>query len=478
MMNKILSVVLLMLIAVPLNAQNTLLYGKAADYRTKQITFYSLPDPILHLKQELATTTVASDGTFSLLVPINETREIYSDLEKYCGTMVAEPGKNYEVALPPYSPRTSAEAHSIYFKPAPYWLGLPGTDNTDLNFSVRSFLTDYNLETVRNTTQIYQQKSKEVVTQIIERLDKKYASIETAYFKTLKKYSLAELEFAVYQNNIDFIIQKYFAIQPIQPDHPAYQRAFDLVFTDYLRKQSQDNRNRKIITFINSGNYTDLVAFFESKGFKKEFAEMVVLKGLYEGYYTGGFSKEGVLKAIQMAQSATATPRLEAIALHIKTKLTLLAVGEKAPTFSLPNIRKEAVTPDQFEGKFVYLSFFNSDSFDCRTETDSIASLEKRLRPILTVISVAVDDDFNNASKLWKTKGYSWELLNGSRQKQLILNYNASITPVFYLISPEGTLLLSQAPSPSHGFESAFLKLFREFNFKHKPRQFKPSDLR
>ena len=136
------------------------------------------------------------------------------------------------------------------------------------------------------------------------------------------------------------------------------------------------------------------------------------------------------------------------------------------------------VTLDQFKGRFVYLSFFNSGSSDCRVETDSIVSLEKRLRQILTVISVAVDDDFAHASNLWKTKGYSCELLNGSRQKQLIVNYNASFTPVFYLIGPEGTLLLSQAPSPSHGFEAAFLKLLWDNNFKHKPRQFKPSDLR
>ena len=478
MIKKILSVLILGLTTVQLCAQKTLLYGKAPDYTTKEITFYTIPDPILHQKLELASTRVAGDGTFSLLLPISEPTEIYSDLEKFCGTMVVEPGKNYEVALPPFSPKTSAEAHSIYFKPIPYWLGLPGRDNTDLNFAVRSFLTDYNLETVKNTTQIYQQQSKEVANEIIARLENKYASIQNSYFTTLKKYTFAELEFAVYQKNEDFVIQKYFASQPIQPGHPAYQRAFDLLFTDYLRKQSQDNQNSKITTFINSGNYNNLVSFFETKGFKKEFAGLVVLKGLYEWYYTASFSKEGVLKATEMAQSETNSTLLQPIAEQVKTKLKLLAVGEKAPIFRLPNMKKETVALDQYRGKFVYLSFFNSGSSDCRVETDSIVSLEKRLRQILTIVSIALDDDFNQASNLWKTKGYSWELLNGSRQKQLIVNYNASLTPVFYLIGPEGTLLLSQAPSPTHGFEPAFLKLLRDYNFKHKPRQFKPGDLR
>ena len=477
-MHHFLITLLLLLITVQLNAQKTILSGKATDYGTKEITFYTIPDPILHQKRELSTTKIAGDGTFSVALSISQPIEIYTDLEKYCGTMVVEPGNNYQITLPPFSPRTSAEAHSIYFKPTPYWLGLPGTTNSDLNFAVRSFLTDYNFETAKNTAQIYQQKSKEVVNVIMERLEKKYATIQNPYFKILKKYTFAELEYAVYQKNIGFIIQKYFAAQPIQPDHPAYQRAFETIFTDFLRKQSQENQNKKIISFTNSGNYAELVAFFESKGFGKEFAELVVLNGLYEGYYTGNFSKGGVIKTLEIARITAGTPLLQAIARQIKSKLTILAIGEKAPALRLLNLNKEPVTLDQLNGKFIYLTFFTSLSSDCRAELDSIVPLEKKLRQVLRFVSVALDEDFSDASKLWKTKGYSWELLNGAKQKQLILNYNASITPVFYLIAPDGTMQLSQAPSPSHGFEPLFLKILRDCNFNHKPHQFKPGDFR
>ena len=478
MMHNFLITTLLLLISVQLDAQNTILYGKAADYQAKEITFYTIPDPVLHQKLELSTTKIDNDGSFALSLAISRTTEIYTDLEKYRGTMVVEPGKSYQVELPPYSPRSSAEAHSIYFKPTPYWLGLPGTGNSDINFEVRSFLTDYDLETIKNTSQIYQQKSKEVVREIIERLEKKFANIQNPYFRTLEKYSFAELEYAVYQPNTEFVIKKYFAAQPIQPEHPAYQRAFETIFTDFLRTQSQEKKNNKIINFTNSGNYAELVAFFEDKGFRKEIAELVVLNGLYEGYYTGSFSKTGILKAIETAHYAASSTFLQTIAQQIKSKLTQLAVGEQAPAIKLLNQNKETVTLDQFKGKFVYLSFFNSSSSDCVAELDSIVSLEKKLRQVLSVVSVAVDENFNDASKLWKTKGYSWELLNGAKQKQLILNYNASITPVFYLIAPNGTLQLSQAPSPSHGFEPLFLKILRDSNFKGKPHLFKPGDFR
>ena len=465
-MDNITIILLLSLISFQINAQKSVLSGKAVDYSTKEITFYTIPDPVLRQKLELASTKVATDGTFSVTLPVNQTIEIYADLEKFCGTMVIEPGKNYTITLPPFSLRNSNEAHSSYFKPALYWFGLSNQDNSELNLAVRSFVTEFNLETVKNTVPIYQNQSKEVVNEIIERLGQKYSTNQNEYFKILKQYYFAELEYAVNQRTPDFVIQKYFATKPIQLHHPIYQRAFETMFTDFLRKQSLDIQNRKIVNLTNSGNYLELVKFFENKGYKKEFAELVVLKGLNDGYYSGSFAKEGVLKAIEMAQSATTSPLLQTIAYQIKSKLTRLVVGGKAPEIKLNNQKKETITLDQFKGKFVYLVFFNSKSTDCRAELDSIVPLEKRLRQVLRVVSVAVDDDFGNAAKLWKSKNYPWELLDGSKQKQLIINYNSSITPAFYLIDPNGTLKLSQAPSPSFGFEPLFIKIFREFNFK------------
>ena len=455
-----------MLISTQLNAQEITISGKAQDYSSKEISFYTIPDPVLHQKLELATTRVGTDGNFAVTLPVSQTIEIYTDLEKYCGTMVVEPGKNYIVTLPPFSLRTSNEAHSSYFKPAPYWLGLPGTDNSDLNFTVRSFVMDFNKETVKNTVPIYQEQSKEVVNEIIGRLETKYSANKNEYFKTLKKYYFAELEYAVNQHTPEYVIQKYFATEPVQLHHPVYQKAFETIFSDFLRKQSQDIHNREIITITNSGNYLKLISFFEHKGYNKGFAELVVLKGLNDGYYSNTFSKEGVMKAIETAQTATTSALLQPIAHQIKRKLSRLAVGGKAPAIKLSNPKKEIVTLDQFRGKFIYLSFFNSKSSDCRAELDSIVSIEKRLRQVLTVVSVSLDDDFEIAAKLWETRGYPWVLLNGSKQKQLIINYNATITPAFYLIDPDGSLKLSQAPSPSHGFEPLFLKMFRDYNFK------------
>ncbi len=445
------------------NGQQTLISGTAADYSAKEIVFYTYSDPILHTKFELGKTIISRDGSFSVALPINQTIEIYSDLEKFCGTMVVEPNSTYQITLPPFSPKTIPESRSIFFKPTLYWFGLTKNDPLDLNLAVRSFLSDLNIEKAKFANQIYLQKSKAVVGEIIERLTIKYSTDKRPYFKTLMTYSFSELEYAVNPRDEELVIQKYFASKPLALNHPMYQQAFRTIFNDNLRRKSQEIKNKRLVALTNSGNYLELTAFFKALGYSADFSELAVLKGLYDGYYTDGFKKSGISNCISAALNKVTSPDLSLIAQNIKLKIEQLVIGNQAPDINLLNSRKETVTLNKFNGKFVYLNFFKSTSSDCKAELDSIVSIEKRLRQILVVVSVCLDDDFDDGIKLWKSKGYSWELLNGSKQKQLIIDYNASLTPAFYLIDTNQKIQLSQAPSPSHGFEPTFVQLIRNY---------------
>lgn len=447
-------------------AQNVVISGKAADYAGKEISFYIFPDPIVHQKQYIGTVKAGNDGSFSIAISPGRTTEIYTDLEKYTGTLVVEPGKNYVITLPPFSPRTPDETHSPYFEPVLYWLGLPKTQSSDLNFTVRSFITEYNLETVKNSNDIYQNASKSAAGEIIERLERKFPEYKNNYFRTLKTYTYAELEYIVNQRDPGPVIEKYFSHKPLEISNPAYQTCFRSIFSDILHNEAQDYKNKKIIDLVNSGNFTALVSFFESRGYSKEFAELVVLKGLYDGYYTGGFDKKSILRALKQSQSTISSGLLKPVCDRMLQSIESLSTGVKAPYFKLFSLSNQPYTADSFRRKFTYLVFFRSSSHDCQTELDSIIPVERKLKQILSVVSIATDDNFDTAVKLWKKKKYPWELLNGSGNKKLIQNYKAEVVPAFYLISPDGTLLLSPAPPPTHEFEALFLKLFRDYNFR------------
>ena len=458
------TIILLLWILIPftLCSQNTILRGKAPNYGDKVISFYTYIEPVVHQKHKLAETKIGKDGSFSVSFQVNQTIEIYTDLEKYTGTLIVEPGKDYFITLPPFSPRTITESRSPYFKPALFWLGLPQSDKSDLNFLVRSFISEYNSEIVKNTSLIYKDLSKEKASEIIERLEQKFSEKKGDFFRVLRKYYYADLEIIVNPQNPEAVIKKYFMKEPIYLQNPAYQKTFEVLFTDFLRKQAQDYKNRSIIPLVNSSNYQGLIALFNKKGYNTNITELVVLKGLYDGYYTGCFNKESILKAIEKTQN------YGSIVMQIREKLTKLAVKGKAPSFLLKNLKNEAVSLKNYKGKFVYLNFIRSNSAESLFELDTLVSVEKKFRQVLSVISIATDDNFETSAKLWKEKRYSWELLNGSKQTHLSEDYNAGVVPAFYLLDPNGNLILSPSPSPSHGFEPVFIKIFRDYNFKNR----------
>ena len=441
--------------------------GRALDYAGKELIFYYYPEPISHLQKKIAETRVGSDGNFTLTFNTNQPIEIYADLEKFRGTVVAEPGANYQISLPAYSPRTIQEAASPYFEPELFWLGIKEVKSSDLNFQVRAFLTDYNKELATRPLDIYQRKSADTVKSIIARLEKNYPAVKDSYLNTLKTCSYGELEFLISQTNKEPIILKYFARNDIYLSHPAYQHLFTSLFSNYLNYKSQDIRQKGFIQQAVRGNFTGFVNQLTTHGFRTDVAELVAVKSFYDGYYSNKFDKKSMLNGLkEAAGQATFNPLKESMP-DIINKISSLQEGSPAPNLVLKN-QSAATTPLRTKAKFVYLAFFRSDSKACRAELDSLVSIEKKLNQILTIVPVSLDQNFAVASQLWKEKKYPWELNGAADPEKARTDYQIKSLPAFYLISPDQKLLLAPALPPSHNFETLFLKIYREQRFIHK----------
>jgi hypothetical protein len=184
-------------LAGSLLGQTVIIRGLASDYAGRSIQFYTFSEPVSHEPTRLAETVVGKDGVFELSFQADQTMEIYTDLERYRGSMVAEPGITYQITLPPYSPRTSREAGSPYFEPELYWLGIKGAKASELNFLVRNFLSDYNKELASHTKDLYQRRSEDTLRAIVTRLDKIYPTGKNRYFNALKTYSIGKIEYSL-----------------------------------------------------------------------------------------------------------------------------------------------------------------------------------------------------------------------------------------------------------------------------------------
>jgi len=460
---------LLLLTIGSVYGQTVILRGKASDYSGKTIRFYAYPEPVSHEPKSLAETLIGKDGTFELLIPANQTIEIYTDLEKFRGSLVIEPGATYQISLPPYSPRSPREAASPYFEPELYWLGIKGAKATELNFLVRNFLSDYNRELAAHTIDLYQRRSEDSLKAIVARLEKSYPSGRNSYFNTLKSYSYGKLEYSVQQQAKELVQKKYFAKSEVQLAHPAYQHLFNTLFSNYLTEKTQDIHQKEFASQAYKGNYQGFVNQLTSWGYASDPAALLAVKSFYDGYFSNKLDKKMMLKGLkEAALQCTFEPLREALP-GILLKLTSLQEGTAAPALLLKSLKEES-SGLKANGKFIYLAFFKSNSTESKSELDSLVSLDKRLNTILTILPVSLDDNFQDAVQLWKLKKYPWELKGAVHPGKASSDYQIKTTPVFYLISPDLKLVLSPALSPTHNFESLFLKIYRETRFKQQKR--------
>ena len=308
---------------------------------------------------------------------------------------------------------------------------------------------------------IYQRKSADTTRAIIARLEKSFPAGKDAYLNLLKLYSFAELEFATAQTDKDRVIQKYFATREMALSHPAYQRFFSTLFSDFLMIKSQDIRQKNLYLPAFRGDFIGFVNILKKEGYHQDIAELVALKCFYDGYYSGRFSKKLMIKGIKDALDQTESQILKEVLPTIISKIDQLQEGSAAPALQLRN-QQNVKTSLSSKGKYVYLVFFRGDSKACRAELDSLVAIHRKLNTILTVVPVSLDQNFSTAIKLWGEKKYPWNLLTATDAEKARADFEIKSLPAFYLISPDMKLLLSPALAPSHDFEGLFLRIYRK----------------
>jgi len=270
------------------------------------------------------------------------------------------------------------------------------------------------------------------------------------------------LEYDVSQRDPDSVMMKYFATRPVEMGNAKYQELFRTMFTNFLKREAQSVESQKIIPLVDSGDWKGLVTYFTGKGYHASFAELAILKGLNDGFYSSFFDKKGILANLKHAEAEATNAQYRQMAKEISSRLTEVMAGSVAPEFSLPDTTGQTTTLNSFHGRYVYLNFFRNDNNESLEELKLLKNVQQRFQQVLTVVSISMNDDFSAAKQLWKKNRYNWPLLNASGNTKLADIYRIKDFPTYYLIGPDGKLLISPAPAVSRGFEAAFVRVFRD----------------
>ncbi len=444
------------------------IFGKAPSFAGEEITFSTYHNRITNHVQVMASPKVDKNGNFKATFDLDKIRYVFSDLGIFHAFLYAEPGKTYEIVLPPKKKKTTAQILNPFFKERNIHVGIKNSEMNDLNFLIKSFESSYQPYFRKHVTNVMVENDFTAMDSAIQSIKAPYLDIESPYFNTYMKYRFGFLRYMAYQKKSRHISDQFFLDEPVHYYNVAYMELFNKVYDKYFSFFSRTDYGKTIFTDISKNkSWTDLRKTLSKDNVLENdtLIELVALKSLHDEFYSDEFSRSAIMAILDSIYLQTDIQIHKEIAKNIKEKISKLLIGYAPPSFQLYDKDSILVTLDSLKGNYVYLNFCSCLSYSCFNEFGSIDRFLQRISPTIKnfkVLTVVVDEKFNTMQKCIDRYDYDWIFVHYASQPSVLKDYDIRGFPTYFLIGPDGNLLLSPAPSPSENFGERLFEIMRD----------------
>jgi len=94
-------------------------------------------------------------------------------------------------------------------------------------------------------------------------------------------------------------------------------------------------------------------------------------------------------------------------------------------------------------------------------EFDLLKKISKKYTDKLVIITVSIDDTYEEMTNYIKNNDYDWIFLHYGNQPNIIKEYDIRGFPTYFLIGPDGKLIFSPAKAPNEYFEIELFKIMK-----------------
>ena len=444
-------------------AQETTIYGKLPDYAGYEFVFETYDDYISHESTVLGKCTVQADGNFKASFKLKQSKTAFVKAGIYQGFIILEPGKSYNILLPEKTEKTENERLNPFFKEIRVYIQLRENDSTELNTRRRHLSRHINNFMNRNIQNIsIGRMSRSKVEAFIDSTRIMFPAKKSDYFYSHREYIIGNLRNITYSRSMFKLTDLHFKNKPILYHNEDYMKLFNQVFDRFFVLFGQGEYGHGIHDKIGSDTclHTIRQQIAKCPSFSSDsFIDLLILKGLYDGYYFGDYHLEEVVPLLDSLEMDTKVPENKTIARNIRKKLTQLALGYPAPSFELSNQKSETIKLESLKGKYVYINFCSYQNPTCTEEFVLLNELHKKYKDKLAIVSISTDEDPSEFFNYMKTHKYKWTCLSINDQPEVLKTYRARVIPSYYLIDPYNKVLLAPSLSPRENFENEFHRI-------------------
>ncbi len=448
-----------------LQAQNVTIRGQAhPDYKGRIIQLLTVGDYITGIRQKETQDTIQPDGFFEMSFQSDVTQPVFFEIGNVTAQLYVHPDFVYGITIPPVDKAYDYNNGAELFVN----IDVIGNDSTELNALIFDYEGLYNDYFAPEDNRFL---SRAVMFRRADSLkrtcDKRYKNIRNDWFRTYVDYSIASVNANVSRGE-NFLINGFIVNHPILYRHSEYMNFFNACFSGYLKAIASSRKGQSLYNIINTqADYRLLDAFAKEDRFLKNdsLRELVLLKNLWQFYYSAEFDQSKVASLINQLNTATRVEEHRRMAGRMLTYINKMQAGGEAPGFVARSKDGTMGTLANYKNHWVYLSFFSTSNTASLREMGKIAALKKKFGDKVSFISICVDDSLKSYTNFIKLNPrYDWAIwynYDKSIQRTAKDNYFVSGTEAYFLIDNRGYLAQSPALSPSQGIEYKFNTLFK-----------------
>lgn len=461
---RIKCVIILLVFATSIFAENILIQGKAPFYPNRKITLNTYDDLVSFKEVSLKESLTDDSGNFSFALNDDQIKYAFLKIGKSRGNIYLQPNASYNVFYPMVD--SSKIKNPEYTQPVDLYI--MAKDTSDINLMI----IDYN----KQFDEFWEKKYKFFLNKQMRphidsfriQMHQRYKSFNGTYFFDYVDYDLASIEESTISNGRQ-LAEQLIANKPIRYNNYVYMKFLNTCFKNYLYLMCYKKEGAEVFNIVNGkGNFKQLVEYIKADQLLAKdsvLRELIAIKGLQDLYYVSGFDREKILSLLNEAAETSHLKEHEKISRNIITAFSRLAKGSPAPNFTLSDKNGNRISLSDYKGKFVYLDFWATWCGPCLGEMKLMTELHKKFGKDIVFLSVSVDKEFDTMKNfLEKNPKYAWNFVHYGDYPIVKDEYNIKSLPTYFMIDPNGNLLESPAKWPKDNIEEYFEKLLKRGN--------------
>jgi len=449
-MNKILTIFLFAIFSISAFSQYVVVTGTSNGQADKLVRIIVYSDQFSMLENTLAQTSTNNKGEFSMKFLVEETQFAYLAFGLEKGEFYLSPGATYNFNI---LTDTVLGSKSIFDRtPLNFTLE---ADDGGIQYSIEEFNFKYNNFIYDNVKSIYKSKDKSVVTRFVSNMRNEYTSNNSEYVKNYVEYSLVSLLWLSRKESNSSILENYIANKPVLYKNIQYTDFFKEFFKNYFDSEKSYTYSELILA-INNPKYSvlsNLLMRTEPLAMDNRVREIVEMLLLERNYHNQDVNKKQVVDKLNNIASGSKYIDNKVIAKDYIVALKEMQSGSLAPEITLIDKAGDTILLNNFEGKFVLLSFVKPNCNICNFQMQLLNDIKEQLKNEFEIVTIVAGNNMDNVIGFAKERGYNWTFLKTGNDILIFEDYNIKAYPSYILINPDGTIAYAHLPMPEENMK-------------------------